>query len=529
MNKTSKQKTPYPLIPENGSVVIIDDQPAEAMPIIKALSKKGISSTYYTGERQELPLMPNQNVRLLFLDLQLMENSDPRTIATMIVNVLKRVIPDKNGPYLLVIWSKKSNIYGQTVVQEIKKHKDIAPACVLNFDKNECIQSVDRLHVDSDRILEKIGELLEGVINDEDLQKVEVAVTTALLEEKIREFEAKENAVDTIEKFLRDGLEAAGCFHLFVIWENIVKRAAAEMVNDISSIAEMNDHWEINIKNVLKRMGIARVGRNQVGMPLLIEESINTLNTSLLDTLEHKIKDVSMPDYINLHDPVVLVRETNNTIYKIIKDDSDNQFIKNNAILYKNEKYESLVKTVQKDTKMDKTDIQVGSEMFAEYKAIPFKLNTKLHIELNPSQELIPGNIYFNLETKKKSIYLQTFLTKRTGVENDYFLIDLEVSPICDYAQDKWKRSRTLPGLLYPVNSEDKVRDAAGNLYTVEPTFIIRNKEYKMIFDFHLFNAFDKKYAGTRKVEYRLKRELLMDIIANLSSHVNRPGISFII
>jgi hypothetical protein len=526
MNNAQKNKT-SPLIPENGSVVIIDDNPVEAMPILKALSRKGIATTYYTGTGNELPTNASQIVRLIFLDLQLIDNNDPNTISKLIISVLKRIIPINNGPYLLVIWSKKYRIYGEEVVAEIKNHRGIIPACILNFDKNDCVESVTRPLVDDEKIVNRIDELLGAGLVDEDKEKVFKALRTALNEEKVVEYEAKEDAVDIIEKFLKAELEKAGCFHLFVIWENIIKRAAAEMVNDISSIAEMNDRWEPNIKNVLKRMGIARVGSNPVTMPVLIEESINTLNTSLVDTLEREIKEVAIPEYINLDDAVVFAKHSGNSVFELIREEGNNELLKDGKVIAKNAKYDGLIKTITGDRKMDPADKEAGIMIFDDYRSIPFKLNTKLHIEINPSQELIPGNIYFNPEKKKREQYLKTFFKERKGTDGDYILIDLEVSPICDYAQRKWKRSRTLPGVLYPVTEGDVLIKGLHS-YAVEPTFLIDGKEYRMFFDFHLFNAFDKTEAQSRKVEYRLKRELLMDIIANLSSHVNRPGISFI-
>jgi hypothetical protein len=527
MNSAPKKTIPVPLIPENGSVVIIDDNSVEALPILKALSRKGIATTYYTGERAGLPETPTQNVRLMFLDLQLIENNDPKTISRLIVSVLQRIIPSGNGPYLLIIWSKKYHIYGSEVVAEIHNHSGIIPACILNFDKNDCIDSIDRHLVNDQKIIGRVDELLGAGLLEEDKDKVAAAIKTALGEEKVMEYQAKDNAVEIIENFLKTELERAGCFHLFVIWENIVKRAASQMVNDISSIAEMNSHWETNVKNILKRMGIARVGKNYVNMPMLIEESLNTLNTSLLDAIEHKIKDVEIPQYIDLNDPVVFACQSEGAVFELITEEKNYELRKDGKAIGKTEKYDALVKAIAKDGKMSKEDKETGNKIFQDYRSIPFRLNTKLHIELNPSQELIPGNIYFNLEKEKRKQYLKTFFKERKGADEDYILIDLEVSPICDYAQQKWKRSRTLPGVLYPVIGGEEPLTGKHS-YLVEPAFIINGKEYSLLFDFHLFNAHDKIIAKARKVEYRLKRELLMDIIANLSAHVNRPGISFI-
>jgi hypothetical protein len=85
------------ILPENGSVVIIDDQTSEAMPIIAALSKNGIASTYYRGFKEdELPIVPLKAVRLAILDLQLFEGvTDSHTISANLLGVLKKIISEE--------------------------------------------------------------------------------------------------------------------------------------------------------------------------------------------------------------------------------------------------------------------------------------------------------------------------------------------------------------------------------------------------------------------------------------------------
>lgn len=521
-------QTPAQVIPESGSIVIIDDQPNEALPIVKALSKKGIAATYYQGNiKEELPDEPVQIIRLLFLDLQIIETSDENQIAKSIINVLLRIISKQNGPYLLVLWSKKFNTYAEAVKQEIYKHEHLIPACIINFDKAACLESKQVLAIEPDLFIERLSELLEGQIHADDMEIVQSAITRALNEEYRTEFEAKQNAVDIIEKQLRTELEKAGSFHLFVIWENIVKKAAAKMVYEVSSLINKDEHWDVNAKNILKRMGIARVGQNQVSDNLLIRESINTLNVSLVDNVEHEIKGLKIPEYITLESEIVYIDKTSVGDFSLRDIQTESEILRDGVSVKKAADKIKLKKEIIKDQKIDPHHKVSSLKVLEKYGLVPASLNTKLHIELNPSQELVPGNIYLNPEQKKKEQYIGSFLKKINGNLDEYFLVDLEVSPICDYAQQKWKRSRTLPGLMYPSQYIEEKKSGA-NLYSVLPSFNINEIEYNFIFDYHLFHAWDKTNAKERIVSYRLKRELLLDIIAQLSSHVNRPGISFI-
>ena len=42
-------------LPRNGGIVIIDDQIREAIPLMNALSQKGVSYVYYNGEIRNYP------------------------------------------------------------------------------------------------------------------------------------------------------------------------------------------------------------------------------------------------------------------------------------------------------------------------------------------------------------------------------------------------------------------------------------------------------------------------------------------
>lgn len=526
-NKAATLEEPN-LIPENGSVVIIDDQPNEALPIIKTLSKKGIATTYYQGNiKEDLPDTPVQNIRLLFLDLQIIESNDESQIAKSIINVLLKVISKKNGPYLLVIWSKKYNIYSEAVKEEINKYDHLIPACIVNFDKASCLESKQIQAIETDSFIQKLNDLLEGQIHNDDIEEVVSAVTSTLNEEFRTEYEAKADSIEIIEKQLKTELEKAGAFHLFVIWENIVKKSAANIVNDISSLIEKNNYWEVNARNVFKRMGLARIGKNTVEKDEFVRESINTLNISLVDKVEQQMKKSNIPNHITIENDVAYQTEINSNIFCLRETDGNAQIEKNGKVVKSGKDRGALKRNIMKDDQIKEDDQTSAIKVIDSHEILAPSLNTKLHVELSPSQELIPGNIYLNLEDNKKEQYIKSFLKTLKGNKDEYYLIDLEVSPICDYAQQKWKRSRTLPGLMYPKKYDDSIQ-SGNQLYKVDPSFVIDEIEYKFIFDYHLFNALDKATAKKREVKYRLKRELLLDIIAQLSSHVNRPGISFI-
>jgi hypothetical protein len=68
-------------LPGNGSVVVIDDKHEEALPLLKVLSKNQVPVTYFMGgDPDELPVHPLTDIRLLFLDINLVATSSEKTI-----------------------------------------------------------------------------------------------------------------------------------------------------------------------------------------------------------------------------------------------------------------------------------------------------------------------------------------------------------------------------------------------------------------------------------------------------------------
>lgn len=527
------------VLPENGSVVIIDNQSEEALPILSALSKHGIATTYYKGNSQaELPKHPIQLVRLVFLDLQLIETSDENQIAKHVTNVLNSIISKKNGPYILVIWSKNYAKYGAAVQAEIKTLEHLIPVCILNFNKRDCLIEKTINKIDQDGFLDEVFEKLEGRFTDEDQLAIRESIVQALSNEFSVEYEAKPNAIEIIEQHLKSELQKAGVFHLFVLWENLIKKSSASSINGVSSSIEMNDLWEKNMRNVIFRMAKAQTGQNEISTETALKASLATLTYSFSEEIDSSVRDYKFPDYINLNNQFIFSAQNNSDTYGIQEFEDANEIKckinKNGADLKYSVKGTEVIHSVKKKVfhnlseGVTEPDKSVVKKMVYTFLSIPFHINTKLHIEINPAKDLTPGNVYIiDLEGGKKAQYLLTYFEKVTDLPIDQILfIELEISPICDYAQTKWKKSRLVSGIIYPSNLIPKSQ--GDHLFRVQPTFLIDNKPCKIIFDFHLFKSLDLDVVKARNIKFKLKRELLLDIIANLSGHVNRPGIAFV-
>jgi hypothetical protein len=94
------------ILPNNGTVVVIDNIPSEAEPLLRLLSMNQIPAFYFSEKQEFLPTKGLECVRVVFLDLKLNEFADEKTNISTAIQVLKRIIPENNGPYILVVWSK---------------------------------------------------------------------------------------------------------------------------------------------------------------------------------------------------------------------------------------------------------------------------------------------------------------------------------------------------------------------------------------------------------------------------------------
>lgn len=135
IGKNSTQESEF-VFPLNGKVVIIDDNIEEAMPLMNVLSKHHISFTYFDGKKDNLPEKPVDNVRIIFLDIQLegMEGiQDDKTKLSALLNVIKNVIGDKPDLYIIIAWTKHDEL-----INDIKSSLSPKPFIFLNLEKATC-------------------------------------------------------------------------------------------------------------------------------------------------------------------------------------------------------------------------------------------------------------------------------------------------------------------------------------------------------------------------------------------------------
>ena len=92
--------------PRSCRVVVIDDTPEEAQPVIEALGKLGAGCIYLRGNKlEDLPEKPIPGVRLVVLDMRLDAGLGDQEVMTT-ATVFSRVVSAEEGPLVVLLWTK---------------------------------------------------------------------------------------------------------------------------------------------------------------------------------------------------------------------------------------------------------------------------------------------------------------------------------------------------------------------------------------------------------------------------------------
>jgi len=257
ISKNSTQESGL-VLPLNGRVVIIDDNKDEAIPLMNVLSKHHIPFTYFDGNEDTLPEKPIDNIRIIFLDIVLVDGMDDKSKISTIINVLNNILGENSNPYIIIAWTKHSDL-----IDEVKDKLSLKPLLTLNLEKIEC---------------------KEG--NEFDIEKINIKLLKA------------------INNF--------GALRFFLDWENIVHESSGRTVNEICSIITRDDNWNQNINYILRMLAEAYAGKqadNNFDLNAML-----AINNLLLDIIENRIHNTKNDESSFINNQTVNLTDINRII-----------------------------------------------------------------------------------------------------------------------------------------------------------------------------------------------------------------------
>lgn len=243
-------------------VLLLDDEPKEALPIIKALSRAGIPVAYFDGKSEGLPLVTRKlrGVRLAVLDMNLGQTGSPENIASTLVQTLSRIMAQDNGPYGILIWTNHPELK-ELVARYIFEHQGLPnPVFIANLRKTEFLRFGD------DGASEKFS-------------------------------------VPNFSKALMQEVSDSSPLECIQVWEGSSFKAATNVTNALAdltgaaanSLADWRQSWRQELLRLLYTLGRAHAEKHLKPETVLnsIFLSLNPLHSDRLDALVEGIaKDV---------------------------------------------------------------------------------------------------------------------------------------------------------------------------------------------------------------------------------------------
>lgn len=468
-------------LPEDGRIVVIDDALEEALPLISILSKNGVPTIYLTGEYEKLPHNGMDFVRILFLDLKLVSSIDEKSVIGTLVSILTHIIKKDNGPYFIILWSKHE--------------KDYKTA-------------------------------LENKFSDQSLMAIKPLTILSLKKDIYLERDSngnwifKNDAFERIEEKLKEELGKIGMFHLFIIWENLVHRAAGKIVNEFSGFRGFDEDWNQKMAEIFLKLAESYAGRqlNMSKFEEVIRNSLFSFNASFLDTLESEIRNFNTPEL--------------NISFEKCRSEINGEVageINSKLLIVKEVGNSPLPGNVYKFFDIESISVEELNELLGTmcYDFIdPIKVCKKFAIENDKNVNEISEDECKKINEAFKKDFGKHFKEERQAVKEQTQLVVMEISPYCDYAQEKWKVHRMLKGLLWPHDFREILKNADFIYYS--PLINYENKLYYMVFDLRHFSSIEFDRLNDKMPLFRIRHELLVDIQSILAAHVSRPGVMFV-
>jgi hypothetical protein len=473
------------ILPNNGKVVIIDDQPKDVIELISALSKEKVPFVHYKEEDlSDLPDSPIENVRLIFLDLELITDTylSAKNVTSPIKTRLMRVLKPHTA-YALIIWSKKENDYKQALLDDFE---------------NEFSAYKPIFHTS--------------------LPKADII--------------GKKGAMDKIKKELKIEISKFKSFNAFLIWESIVNESSGKLTNEIASLYPPNNEWDNKTKFLLYKLAVAYSGKTVKNFDEIqqLKNALYTLTLTFTDNIDNSIDKLinrafsdlissteqHINDFTTVINKLLLISDGNDDVtqpgnlffpdveLQVRDGKNENDYISRKSACFKipEEKQEIALSGIEKSYKSEKQKIK---ETIASTK----KTNNEITVS-----------------ALKESSYSDEVLVKQ--ILDSVVPIELNITPLCDYAQEKAKRYRILPGVMIKSLYREHLNFSPSYLYISDADFRIDNCDYLLIFDFRFLYSLLKKELEGKIVKFRLKQQLLSDIQIKLGSHVNRSGVVFV-
>lgn len=499
------------------SVLIIDDKYEEASPVIQALAVNGVSTIYWDGNLESKPESPLKGIRLVILDMRFSTSTDAHIINSILFQYLKSAISDKNGPYILCMWSKHDSEYLVAFKEELPNKADIPqPYLITNLEKNNFIKVIDV----KNEVFEEIAASLDEAVDVQAKKEVLQIMQNAGIAENVEKVELIDDVVEKLRDHLNQKFREANSLSILLMWEKIVNLASSKLVNDVSGLSSPGANWDNNIKRLIQQLAAANAGRSlRPTVKEYIVNAMSSLNQMLPDELWKQLQQVAIDEdkYSFIETPSILETEGAD-IYSLTKYKKNFQ-IKKNDIDIDGGSFKKISETSGKSCE------EIAKRLYNQYKDSLGISNYKLLCESSVLGEMKkPGSVYkVTDQCLLKELSGSIFKDFDEARISDNTLVRLDISSSCDYAQEKLKRIRTLPGILFNDNIAANVEESEDVFKT--PTLNIGGKTIRIAFNFQYISSEPFTDLTEENILFSFRELFLIELKHKLSTYISRVGI----
>lgn len=141
-------------------VCVIDDEPREYLPLVHALNALRMGCVLVRGDKvEELPSVPLEHLRLVFMDMHLGTNGgmDDTAVANQAAKVFSRVVSPASAPIAVVVWTKYANLVASFRAALFRAYPEYESGLFfLRIDKPP-----PRTHIDKEVLKQRVEEELK--------------------------------------------------------------------------------------------------------------------------------------------------------------------------------------------------------------------------------------------------------------------------------------------------------------------------------------------------------------------------------
>jgi hypothetical protein len=311
------------------------------------------------------------------------------------------------------------------------------------------------------------------------------------------------------------------------MWESIVAEAAANTVSKIAIDCSTMSEDDARLQAILLQLAQAYVGGNnlldgdiEIEEGIVAKNAILALNEILPDEVNNLIfKSIGYYEDIKLYGGNHLVDSDIKYSLQCVK--GRYVFLENDNIIGNFKNLEKLF--TDQTTKKGKEHLDILKSKEFE---ILSSLNTKILLT-SETVTLRPGSVFISNLVGTEYIKIKKIL----NVENDIEIeglkkIEVEISPACDYAQQKWEQHRFLQGyyIPYSIYAVKKEKLSAESYYH-SPIFKDQENMFVLVLNLKCLRTCEiGEYTGTR-YHYSIKDSFLHEIRNKFGQHSMRVGI----